>query len=66
MFHFPRLLLPRLCVQRGVTPHYQRRVSPFGHPRINGYSAPTRGLSQPFTPFISSRCQGIHHLPLLS
>jgi hypothetical protein len=66
MFHFPRLPPPRLCVQRGVTPHYQRWVSPFGHPRIKGYSAPTRGLSQPFTPFIGSRCQGIHHVPLLS
>ena len=66
MFHFPRLPPPRLCVQRGVTPHYQRWVSPFGHPRITGYSAPPRGLSQPFTPFIGSRCQGIHHVPLLS
>jgi hypothetical protein len=66
MFHFPRLSLPVLCVQTGVTPHYQRWVSPFGHPRITGYSAPPRGLSQPFTPFIGSRCQGIHHVPLLS
>jgi hypothetical protein len=66
MFHFPRLPPTGLCVQPAVTPHYQRRVSPFGHPRIKGYSAPPRGLSQPFTPFIGSRCQGIHHLPLLS
>ena len=66
MFHFPRLPPPCLCVQHGVTPHYQRRVSPFGHPRVKGYSAPHRGLSQPFTPFIDSWCQGIHHVPLLS
>ena len=66
MFHFPRLSPTCLCVQQEVTPHYQRWVSPFGHPRITGYSAPTRGLSQPFTPFIDSRCLGIHHTPLLS
>jgi hypothetical protein len=66
MFHFPRLSLPCLCVQHGVTPHYRCWVSPFGHPRVTGYSAPHRGLSQPFTPFIDSKCQGIHHVPLLS
>ena len=66
MFHFPRLPLPALCVQAGITPHYQRWVPPFGNPRIKGYSAPTRGLSQPFTSFIGSKCQGIHHVPLLS
>ena len=66
MFHFPRLSSSRLCVQRGITPHYRRWVYPFGNPRVNGYSAPHRGLSQPFTPFIDSWCQGIHHVPLLS
>jgi hypothetical protein len=66
MFHFARLPSPCLCVQHGMTPHYQRRVCPFGNPRIRGCSAPTRGLSQPSTPFVGSWCQGIHHLPLLS
>ena len=66
MFHFPRLSSPRLCVQRRTAPHYQHWVSPFGDPRVKGYSAPHRGLSQPFTSFIDSRCQGIHHVPLLS
>ena len=66
MFHFPRLSSPHLCVQRGITPHYRRWVSPFGHPRVTGHSAPHRGLSQPFTPFIDSWCQGIHRVPLLS
>ena len=66
MFHFPRLPPPRLCVQRGVAPHYQRWVSPFGNPRVKGHSTPHRGLSQSFTPFFGSRCQGIHHVPLLS
>ena len=66
MFHFPRLSSPGLCVQRAITPHYQRRVSPFGNPRVKGCSAPNRGLSQPSTPFIDSWCQGIHRVPLLS
>ena len=66
MFHFPRLSSPGLCVQPGITPHYQRWVSPFGNPRVKGHSAPNRGLSQPFTPFIDSWCQGIHRVPLLS
>ena len=66
MFQFPRLPSARLCIQRGITPYYQRWVSPFGNPRVNGYSAPNRGLSQPFTSFIDSWCQGIHHVPLLS
>ena len=35
MFQFPGLPLPVLCVQTGVTRHDPRRVSPFGHPRID-------------------------------
>ena len=66
MFQFPRLPPTRLCIQRAVTPYYQRWVSPFGNPRVKGYSAPHRGLSQPFTPFIDSWCQGIHRVPFLS
>ena len=66
MFHFPRLPPTDLCVQSAVTPHYQRRVSPFGNPRVKGCSTPHRGLSQSSTSFIGSRCQGIHHAPLLS
>ena len=66
MFQFPRLPAACLCIQHGLTPHYRCRVSPFGHPRIAGYSAPPRGLSQPFTPFIDSWCLGIHHVPFLS
>jgi hypothetical protein len=44
----------RLCIQRKVTPHYRRRVFPFGNPRVNGCSAPNRGLSQPSTSFFGS------------
>ena len=62
----PPLTFLRLCVQRRMTPHYRRRVSPFGHPRVKGCSAPHRGLSQPSTSFFGSWCQGIHHVPLLS
>jgi len=47
MFQFPRFPLPVLCVQTGVTPHDGCRVSPFGHPRIEAWSAAPRGFSQP-------------------
>ena len=60
MFQFPRFPLPVLCVQTGVTPHDRCRVSPFGHPRIDGWSTPPRGLSQSPTSFFGSRRQGIH------
>ena len=60
MFQFPRFPLPALCVQAGVTPHDECRVSPFGHPRIKAWSTAPRGFSQPPTSFIGSRRQGIH------
>jgi hypothetical protein len=60
MFQFPRFPLPALCVQTGVTPDKRCRVSPFGYPRINAWSAAPRGFSQPPTSFIGSRRQGIH------
>ena len=60
MFQFPRFPLPALCVQTGVTPHDGCRVSPFGHPRIEAWSAAPRGFSQPPTSFIGFRRQGIH------
>lgn len=41
------------------------RVSPFGNPRIS-LSPATRGLSQVATSFFVSRCQGIHHAPLVA
>ena len=66
MFQFPGLPPPWLCIHHAVTPYYQRWVSPFGDPRVTGYSAPHRGLSQPFTSFIDSWCQGIHRVPFLS
>ena len=60
MFQFPRFPLPALCVQAGVTPHHGCGVSPFGHPRIEAWSAAPRGFSQPPTSFIGIRRQGIH------
>ena len=60
MFQFPRFPPPALCVQAGVTPHDGCRVSPFGHPRVNAWSAAHRGLSQPHTSFIGGRRLGIH------
>ena len=60
MFQFPRFPLPVLCVQTGVTPHDGCRVSPFGYPRIEAWSAAPRGLSQPPTSFFGFRRQGIH------
>ena len=58
--------LYRLCIHLQMTPHYRRRVFPFGDPRVKGCSAPHRGLSQPSTSFFGSRCQGIHRVPFLS
>ena len=66
MFQFPWFPLPALCVQAGVTPHYECWVAPFRHPRIDGWSAPPRGLSQPPTSFIGSHRQGIHRWPLIT
>src|SRR6202020_13894 len=64
MFHFPAFPPHRLYIHRRVTRHHSCRVSPFGHPRINARLTAPRGISQPPTSFIGSRCQGIHHAPL--
>ena len=66
MFQFTQFPLPALCVQAGVTPHYECGVSPFGYPRIDGWSAPSRGFSQPPTSFIGSHRQGIHRWPFVA
>ena len=60
MFQFPRFPLLALCVQARVTPHDGCRVSPFGYPRIEAWSAAPRGFSQPPTSFFGFRRQGIH------
>ncbi len=63
-FTSPAWSSPRLCVQRGITPHYRRWVSHSGIRGVTGYSAPHRGLSQPSTSFFDSWCQGIHRVLL--
>ena len=53
MFQFSPLAPLRLCIQRRVTRHDSRRVSPFGHPRINAYvrlPEAFRSLSRPSSP----------------
>ena len=66
MFQFTRFPLPPLCVQGGVPLHDEWWVSPFGHPRIEVWSATPRGFSQPPTSFIGSRRQGIHRWPFVA
>jgi hypothetical protein len=66
MFHFPTFPPNALCVQATVTGHDSSWVSPFGHPRITARLSTSRGLSQTPTSFIGSRCQGIHHVPLVA
>ena len=66
MFHFPTFPPNALCVQAPVTRHDSGRVSPFGHPRITARLSAPQGLSQTPTSFIGSRCQGIHHVPLVA
>src|SRR3954453_17739057 len=53
MFQFSPLAPHRLCIQRWVTRHDSRRVSPFGHPRITAYvrlPEDFRSLSRPSSP----------------
>jgi hypothetical protein len=53
MFQFSPLAPCRLWIQRPVTRHDSRRVSPFGHPRINAYvrlPEAFRSLSRPSSP----------------
>lgn len=66
MFHFPPFPLPALYIQAGVTrsPKGPGGVSPFGNPRITALLSAPRGLSQIYTSFFGSRCQGIHRLLL--
>jgi hypothetical protein len=64
MFHFPALPPTALCIQAEATAHDDRRVSPFGHPRITAWLPAPRGLSQAPTSFIGSWCQGVHRVLL--
>ena len=66
MFQFTGLPPRALCIQARVRAHYHAQVSPFGHPGIKGWSAPTPGFSQPPTSFFGSWRQGIHRVPFVS
>ncbi|SVA69108.1 uncharacterized protein METZ01_LOCUS121962 [marine metagenome] len=44
----------------------ERRVSPFGNPRIKACLPAPRGLSQATTSFIAFSCQGIHQMRLFT
>ena len=53
MSHFPPLASFRLCIQRTMTGHDSRRVSPFGHPRVEACLRLTeayRSLPRPSSP----------------
>ena len=62
----PCVRLVHLCIQCTMTGHNPCRVSPFGNLRIKACLAANRSLSQLTTSFIASRCQGIHHAPLVA
>jgi hypothetical protein len=53
MFQFSPLASHSLWIQERMTEHDLRRVSPFGHPRINAYvrlPEAFRSLSRPSSP----------------
>ena len=53
MSHFPPLASIRLCIQRMMTGYESRRVSPFGHPRVEDRLRLTeayRSLPRPSSP----------------
>src|SRR5438477_1445120 len=53
MSHCPPLASTRLCIQRAMAGHDSRRVSPFGHPRVEACLQLTeayRSLPRPSSP----------------
>ena len=65
-FSSPACLPLPYFIQAGIRAHYHAWVSPFGHPGINGWSAPSPGFSQPPTSFVGSWRLGIHRALLFS
>lgn len=65
-FTSPRSLYPPYIFRRESPGHHEGPggVSPFGDPRITALLSAPRGLSQIYTSFFGSRCQGIHRLLL--
>ena len=54
MVQFPPFASSLLCIQRGMTGHDSRRVSPFGHPRIEARSS---------SPRLIAAYDALHRLP---
>jgi hypothetical protein len=54
MVHFPPLASSLLWIQRGMTGHDSRRVSPFGHPRVEARSS---------SPGLIAAYDALHRLP---
>ena len=67
MFHFPTFPPTALYIQAEVTGLSPQLGFPIQKsPGNNDWLASPRGLSQPPTSFIGSRCQGIHRMHLLT
>jgi hypothetical protein len=66
MFQFPGFASQRLYIQRWMIPINRKRVSAFRNLRINACLPASRSISQATTSFVASRCQGIHHTPLVA
>ena len=65
MFQFSGLPLSTLYIQMEVMQLNLHRVAPFGYLRVRLLAA-NRSFSLLATPFIGSKCQGIHRAPFLS
>ena len=67
MFHFPTFPLTALYIQAEVTGLCPQLGFPIQtSPGNSVWLATPRGLSQPPTSFIGSRCQGIHRMHLIT
>lgn len=66
MVHFAGFPPDGLCIHPPVTLHDERRVTPFGNPRIKGCLHLPGALSLLATPFIGPQCLGIHRAPLVA
>ncbi len=65
MFQFSGLPLSTLYIQMEVIRHDSYWVAPFGYLRVS-LLATNRSFSLLATPFIGSKCQGIHRAPFLT
>ena len=66
MIQFAGLPPCRLWINLPVTLNDERRVAPFGNPRIKGCLHLPGALSLLATPFIGPQCLGIHRMPFVA